>query len=141
MRRVGQGLAALAGVGFGCAAYVYLTLPDVRLLRSSTPSTTAFIELRAREARARGKEPRRIQRWVSYARISPHLKRAVLVAEDSAFWQHDGIDYEQLKESRKESVSVAVKKSGSKTSRALDRQTSRGGVVQAAHPRAVSEPD
>jgi monofunctional biosynthetic peptidoglycan transglycosylase len=99
MRRVGQGLAALAGVGFGCAAYVYLTLPDVRLLRSSTPTTTAFIELRAREARARGKEPRRIQRWVSYARISPHLKRAVLVAEDSAFWQHDGIDYEQLKES------------------------------------------
>lgn len=99
MRRLGQGLAALAGIGFGCAAYLYLTLPDVRSLRTSTPSTTAFIELRAREARARGEEPRRVQRWVSYARVSPHLKRAVLVAEDSAFWQHDGVDYEQLKES------------------------------------------
>src|SRR5204863_3596121 len=28
-----------------------------------------------------------------------HLKRAVLVAEDSAFWDHDGVDLEQLKES------------------------------------------
>ena len=27
------------------------------------------------------------------------LKRAVLVAEDSAFWQHDGVDYQELKES------------------------------------------
>ena len=99
MRRLGQGLAALAGIGFGYAAYLYLTLPDVRPLRTSTPSTTAFIELRARESRARGEEPRRVQRWVSYARVSPHLKRAVLVAEDSAFWQHDGVDYGQLKES------------------------------------------
>jgi monofunctional biosynthetic peptidoglycan transglycosylase len=99
MRRLAQGIAALAGIGFACAAYLYLTLPDVRPLRTSTPSTTAFIELRAREARARGEEPRRVQRWASYARISPHLKRAVLVSEDSGFWQHDGVDYGQLKES------------------------------------------
>ena len=99
MRRLGRALAAVAAIAFGCAAYLYLTLPDVRLLRTSNPSTTAFIELRAREARAKGEQPRRVQRWVSYARISSHLKKAVLVAEDSAFWQHDGIDYEQLKES------------------------------------------
>jgi monofunctional biosynthetic peptidoglycan transglycosylase len=99
MRTLGKGLAALCGIAFGCAAYLYLTLPDVRALRTSNPTTTAFMELRAREARAKGQEPRRVQRWVAYARISPHLKKAVLVAEDSAFWQHDGIDYEQLKES------------------------------------------
>ena len=44
-------------------------------------------------------EPRRVQQWVPYARISPNLKRAVLVAEDSGFWQHEGIDFEQMKES------------------------------------------
>src|SRR5205807_8862992 len=33
------------------------------------------------------------------ARISPDLKRAVLLAEDSAFWQHEGVDLEQLQES------------------------------------------
>ena len=61
--------------------------------------TTAFIELRAREARASGKTPRRVQRWVPYSRISPNLKRAVLVAEDAAFWQHEGVDYDELQKS------------------------------------------
>jgi monofunctional biosynthetic peptidoglycan transglycosylase len=36
---------------------------------------------------------------VSYSRISQNLKRAVLVSEDSAFWQHEGVDFKQLKES------------------------------------------
>jgi monofunctional biosynthetic peptidoglycan transglycosylase len=36
---------------------------------------------------------------VSYGRISQDLKRAVLVAEDDAFWQHEGVDLEQLQES------------------------------------------
>lgn len=84
---------------FGYLAYVYLTLPDVRSLAARNPGTTACIELRARQARAEGKKPRRIQRWVSYERISPHLKRAVLVSEDSAFWDHEGLDFEQLKQS------------------------------------------
>ena len=99
MRRIGRAILALLAAGFACVAYLYLTLPDVRGLRTSNPETTAFMELRAREARARGEEPRRVQRWVSYARISQHLTRAVLVAEDSAFWQHEGVDYEQLRES------------------------------------------
>jgi len=71
----------------------------VRSLRTRNPETTAFIELRLREARAKGLEPRRVQRWVGYGRISPNLKRAVLVAEDSGFWQHEGIEFEQMKES------------------------------------------
>jgi monofunctional glycosyltransferase len=89
----------LIAVAFACAAYIYVTLPDVRALRTSNPETTAFMELRAREARSKGLEPRRVHKWVSYARISPHLKRAVLVAEDSGFWQHEGVDFEQMRES------------------------------------------
>jgi monofunctional biosynthetic peptidoglycan transglycosylase len=99
MRKVGRALLALCAFGFGYAAYVFLTLPDVRALRDANPPTTAFMELRAREAHARGEQPKRVQKWVSYARISQNLKRAVLVTEDSAFWQHEGIDFEQLRES------------------------------------------
>jgi monofunctional biosynthetic peptidoglycan transglycosylase len=84
---------------FAYLGYLYLTLPDVRQLETSNPPTTAFMELRAREARAQGKEPRRVQRWVSYRRISPNLTRAVLVAEDAAFWQHEGVDLEELQKS------------------------------------------
>jgi monofunctional biosynthetic peptidoglycan transglycosylase len=88
-----------AAAVFACCAYSYLTLPDVRLLAKTNPKTTAFIELREDEARAAGRTPRRIQHWVSYDRISPSMKRAVLLAEDAAFWSHDGVDYDELQKS------------------------------------------
>jgi monofunctional biosynthetic peptidoglycan transglycosylase len=98
-RRILRGVGIAAASAFALLAYLYLTLPDVRPLKTENPTTTAFIELRAREAHAKGQQPRRVQRWVSYRNISPELKRAVLVAEDAAFWAHDGVDYEQLQES------------------------------------------
>jgi monofunctional glycosyltransferase len=99
LRVAGQSAIGAAAFGFAWLGYAYLTLPDVRPLRAANPQTTAFIELRARDARARGETPRRAQKWVTYRNISTELKRAVLVAEDSAFWQHEGVDIEQLQES------------------------------------------
>jgi len=100
MRALGRGVLGAVAVAFALLAYAYLTLPDVRPLRTANPSTTAFIDLRATEARAIGRQPRRAQQWVSYGRMASDLKRAVLVAEDGAFWQHDGVDFEQLQESQ-----------------------------------------
>jgi monofunctional biosynthetic peptidoglycan transglycosylase len=94
-----KALLAIPAIAFSLIAYAYLSLPDIRPLKTSNPSTTAFIELRAREAAARGQQPKRTMRWQSYARISNDLKRAVLVAEDAAFWQHEGVDFEQLQDS------------------------------------------
>jgi monofunctional biosynthetic peptidoglycan transglycosylase len=85
--------------GFAYAAYMYLSLPDVRVLRTESPASTAFMRLRERDAHAQGKPIVKDQRWVPYARISQNLKRAVIVTEDSAYWQHDGVDYDQLRES------------------------------------------
>lgn len=95
LRWVGGAVA----VGFACTCYAYLTLPDVRPLARTNPSTTAFMTLREDEAHDAGKPARKVQRWVPYSRISPHLKRAVLVAEDAAFWQHEGIDFVELQKS------------------------------------------
>jgi len=92
-------VAGVGAVGFACLIYAYLTLPDVRPLVTSNPATTAFIELRTEEALEKGLKPRRLQRWVGYGRVSPELKRAVLVAEDDAFFQHEGVDLVQLQES------------------------------------------
>jgi monofunctional biosynthetic peptidoglycan transglycosylase len=92
-----RAIAAVAAFGFAVLAYVYLTLPDVRVLATKNPTTTAWMEMRAREAAAAGRPVRRAQRWVSYTRISPNLKRAVLTAEDDAFFEHEGVDFEQLK--------------------------------------------
>jgi monofunctional biosynthetic peptidoglycan transglycosylase len=92
-------VAGAGAIAFACLAYAWLTLPDVRPLATSNPSTTAFIELRADEALEKGLKPRRVQRWVGYGHVSPELKRAVLVAEDDAFFQHEGVDLAQLQES------------------------------------------
>ena len=75
-----QWTAAVLAAAFAWVAYAYLTLPDVRPLVTTNPSTTAFMDLRAREARAARKTPRHDQRWVAYRRISPALTRAVLLA-------------------------------------------------------------
>jgi monofunctional biosynthetic peptidoglycan transglycosylase len=99
LRFIGVIVAGSAAGGFALTAYAYLTLPDVRPLQSTNPATTAFMDLRARETRARGQAPRRRQIWVGYRFISRDLVRAVLIAEDDAFWQHDGVDMAQLQES------------------------------------------
>ena len=94
-----RAVVVLAAAGFAVVAYVYLTLPDVRVLAKINPTTTAFMELRAEEAASEGRTVRHVHVWVPYSRISQNLKRAVLVAEDSAFWDHEGVDVEQLQES------------------------------------------
>ena len=91
--------AAAGAVAVG--AYVYFTLPDVRPLKTRNPSTTAFMALREQEYRSSGTLPRRRQTWAPLRAISPHLIDAVLMAEDTAFYQHDGVDYHEVWESLK----------------------------------------
>jgi monofunctional glycosyltransferase len=99
LKRALDVILGVVALGFGLLAYSFLTLPDVRPLKTNNPASTAFIELREAEARAKGHQPRRAQRWVAYRHISPNLTRAVLVAEDDLFWQHEGLDIDQLQES------------------------------------------
>ncbi len=87
-------------LGFAYLAYVYVTLPDVRSLAKANPTTTAFMEIRKAEARAAGRKNFAIrQQWVPYGRIAPMLRRAVIVTEDAAFFDHDGIDLDEIKAS------------------------------------------
>src|SRR5438046_2435919 len=86
IKRAFQIVFGLGAIGFGCLAYAYLTLPDVRPLVSGNPTSTAFMDIRAAEARAKGAPVRKTQRWVGYAHISADVRRAVLIAEDDAFF-------------------------------------------------------
>lgn len=62
------------------------------------PQASAFME--DRHAVLREKNPRAElkQRWVPYARISPHLKRAVIASEDATFTRHGGFDWQALEQ-------------------------------------------
>jgi monofunctional biosynthetic peptidoglycan transglycosylase len=78
--------------------YEWITFPDVSALATKPPTTTAFMEQRKAELRAAGKSDAIDYRWVPYARISPYLRRGVLVAEDDTFYEHGGVDVDALQE-------------------------------------------
>ena len=99
-RTIGRLILIGAVAALGIAAYIYFTLPDVRPLQKSNPTTTAFMELRKEEARENRRKNFAIrQHWVPYSRVSPMLKRAVIVTEDASFFDHDGIDLKEIKAS------------------------------------------
>ncbi len=60
------------------------------------PDTTSFMRMRLAELRT--SDPKAVLRhqWVPYERISIHLKRAVVAAEDDRFLDHEGFDWEGI---------------------------------------------
>lgn len=100
---------------FACAAYSWLTLPDVRPLATEPPQRTAFMDLRAAEARSEDRPVREVRQWTAYSRISSNLRRAVLVAEDAGFWGHDGVDYGELRASLQTSLETRTAMRGAST--------------------------
>lgn len=100
----------LATLFVSSAAYFYYTLPNVAELKPRNPKVTALMELRDEEYKQKNIRGPRQQTWVGYGAISEHLKKAVLVSEDAAFFSHKGVDVNELKASFKkdwESMSFA----------------------------------
>jgi len=60
------------------------------------PGTTRFMRLRLAELRERDAGAQLAQQWIAYERISPHLKRAVVAAEDDRFVDHEGFDWQSM---------------------------------------------
>lgn len=56
------------------------------------PASTSFMSIRLGELRQKDPNARLKQDWVNYDRISAHLKRAVVAAEDDLFTDHFGFD-------------------------------------------------
>lgn len=90
------GLLALLAAAAAAAGWV-LWLPDVRPLKKNPPRTTAYIELREREAAAKGRPLNLRWTWVGYDAISENLRDAVVTAEDDTYYRHDGVDWDALR--------------------------------------------
>ena len=97
-KRVLLGIVLLVTVWL---VYELITFPRVARLATEEPKTTAFMERRKRELRRAGKDDTLSYQWVSYGRISPNLRRAVLVSEDNEFYEHQGVDVEAMREAMK----------------------------------------
>lgn len=63
---------------------------------SFNPGTTRFMEIRLAELREKNPQAQLRQQWVAYERISIHLKRAIIAAEDAKFVDHEGFDWEGI---------------------------------------------
>lgn len=87
-------LALLAcGAWIGYEAW---TWPDVGALARKNPKTTAFIERWREGRRAAGQDATVRLSWTRWEALSPHLVRAVVVAEDARFYSHHGFDTEEI---------------------------------------------
>lgn len=84
--------------------YLTVSLPNVNYLRERNPDATSLMRERFAEARAHGKEPKRIQEWVSIDDVSERILQAVIMGEDASFYMHHGFDFYEIKESIKTSL-------------------------------------
>jgi len=68
------------------------------------PASSAF--MRAGLARIQEKKPKAELRhqWVPYDKISIHLKRAIVAAEDSKFLDHEGFDIEGIQKAMEKNI-------------------------------------
>jgi monofunctional biosynthetic peptidoglycan transglycosylase len=92
-RAVTVALAALAAI-----ALLWLTWIGGHILwyRWYPPHETAFMAQRMKELHARNPKAVLRYQWVPYERISTHLKRALIAAEDAKFTEHNGFDWEGI---------------------------------------------
>jgi len=93
LRRLGWLLGALAAGALLVQAWYY---SHILWWAREAPASTAFMERRLHQLRAKDPQASLRHRWVPYARISPQLKRAVIAAEDAKFIDHDGFDWEAI---------------------------------------------
>src|SRR5688572_281711 len=81
--------------------YSLFSVRDLCALAKENPKTTAFIEERKDEWVEKGSKRKIYKVWVPLTRISPQLRKAVLVAEDPNFYHHKGLDFFAIKQAFK----------------------------------------
>jgi monofunctional biosynthetic peptidoglycan transglycosylase len=77
-------------------AFYAVCLGELLALRWINPPTTAVQVERRLEALWHRRPYRKRQIFVSLSRISPDLQHAVISAEDGRFYQHHGIDWQEV---------------------------------------------
>ena len=77
-------------------AYQLWLLGHVLWWKWVPPAETSFMSLRLDELTSGKPDAELHYRWVPYEKISIHLKRAVIAAEDDKFIDHEGFDWEGI---------------------------------------------
>ena len=93
----------LRWLGRGVAAALLLVLlyqlwifAHVLWWADHNPASTAFMEAGLARQQEKNPDAELRHKWVPYDRISIHLKRAIVAAEDAKFLEHEGFDVEGI---------------------------------------------
>jgi monofunctional biosynthetic peptidoglycan transglycosylase len=89
------GWFAVAAAGAFLVVQLYF-LGRVWWMSGHNPQTTSFMEAGLDRLREKKSDAKLRHAWVSYDRISVHLKRAVVAAEDARFVDHEGFDWDAI---------------------------------------------
>ncbi len=68
------------------------------------PDITAFMKTRLEKMQEVDPRAHLRHQWVPYARISMHLKRAIVAAEDARFLDHEGFDWDAIQKAYEKNV-------------------------------------
>jgi len=94
----------------GLAVYEFWFLAQILYWVEHNPTTTRVMDVRLEALLQHRPNAALEQEWVEYERISIYLKRAIIVAEDAKFVDHEGFDWEGIQ-------------------RAMDKNQRRGKIV------------
>ncbi len=87
------------------AFYLFIIWPDWAQYRTGSIPASSFMQRYESEREQRANWPPLRWQPVSIDRIPRHLVRAVIVAEDARFYQHEGVDLEALKDAMETNLS------------------------------------
>ena len=86
--------------------FFILSVGGVILFRFLPVPFTPLMGIRTIQQVSSGEQPQLHHQWVSYDKISDHLKRAVLASEDQRFYTHHGFDRVEIQKA------ISEKKTG-----------------------------
>lgn len=69
------------------------------------PGPTRFMRIELERLRDKDPKAQLVQQWVAYQKISVHLRRAVIAAEDANFTDHDGVDWDAIERAYERNLS------------------------------------
>jgi monofunctional glycosyltransferase len=75
---------------------VAVTVAQVAVLRFHNPQTTAWMRMRVRQAKEKGKDLQIKHTWIPLSSVPKYMRLAVVAAEDDKFFEHHGFDWDAI---------------------------------------------
>ena len=93
LRWLGEGVATTVALVFLYQLWIFA---HVLWWIDHNPHSTAFMEAGLARQQDKNPDAELRHKWVPYERMSIHLKRAIVAAEDAKFIEHEGFDVEGI---------------------------------------------